>query len=329
MTTESVITAGQIDADSALDVTLASAWTYNWIAGFEGNSTNKVANAALASHPWGQADLNTTIGNISTTSTTGGSQTLPGGEYGFYPNIRISNSSGIAAWGYKYSSGLGVEAATNPSTTYLARAYLATNNASFTAAMQTRYFNASPPYDYGDGQVGRTIFAVVDTATGAVEFVYAALEAPWHYNGPTNIAAAYYRDNKIPCRKVSLMEYDKIVNNTDIVSMYSNPITRDEAISKYSDQACVELEITQDIKNKDMGLVPHPFQGNDMTGKVIVMLDPVSDLAWQLGEMQKCGEDINELLHRSYINLDNTPLTRTTPDGVIVVDASWKNSKRK
>ena len=48
MTTESVITSGQIDADSPYDVTLASAMAYNWIAGFEGNSTNKIAKAALA-----------------------------------------------------------------------------------------------------------------------------------------------------------------------------------------------------------------------------------------------------------------------------------------
>jgi len=30
-----------------------------------------------------------------------------------------------------------------------------------------------------------------------------------------------------------------------------------------------EIEITHAFKNSDMGLIPHPFQGNDLTGKTV------------------------------------------------------------
>ena len=48
MTTETVLVPGDYDPESPITTTLAGAWSLNWIAGFEGNSLNKIVNGALS-----------------------------------------------------------------------------------------------------------------------------------------------------------------------------------------------------------------------------------------------------------------------------------------
>ena len=48
MTTETVLVSTDWDPESPITTNVAGAWSQNWIAGFEGNSTNKVAFGALS-----------------------------------------------------------------------------------------------------------------------------------------------------------------------------------------------------------------------------------------------------------------------------------------
>lgn len=54
MTTETVLVSTDWDPESPITTTVAGAWSQNWIAGFEGNSTTKVNKTALAADlaPW-------------------------------------------------------------------------------------------------------------------------------------------------------------------------------------------------------------------------------------------------------------------------------------
>jgi len=110
----------------------------------------------------------------------------------------------------------------------------------------------------------------------------------------------------------------------------ADPIKLAEYVAAFKSASIVEEEITQNIKNADMPLIPHPFDGNDLNGKTVVMLDPISDLTWQLAEMCDCHDqfNLNELLHNGRIVIDNTPISRAGPPGVPIVPFRWKNTTR-
>jgi len=120
--------------------------------------------------------------------------------------------------------------------------------------------------------------------------------------------------------------YEKEINGIVISTMLADEAKRDEAIDMLRDPKRYPIEITQEIKNRDMGPIPHPFVDHDPAESAIVMLDPVCALAADLFELQQAGEDVNALLHNGYIKLNNTELARVMPAGVIAVGAQWKST---
>ena len=108
----------------------------------------------------------------------------------------------------------------------------------------------------------------------------------------------------------------------------TDPVKLAEYMAAFKAAPIIEEEITQAIKNADMPLIPHPFMGNDLTGKTVVLLDPVCDLMWDIAEMCKYhdGFNINELLHEGYIAIDNQPLNRAGPPNIPIVGFKWKKT---
>jgi hypothetical protein len=78
------------------------------------------------------------------------------------------------------------------------------------------------------------------------------------------------------------------------------------------------------MKQADMPLIPHPFHGNDLTGLTVVLLDPVSALTERLLRLHDGGESIGGLLYEDHLRLDNAPLVRAGPAGVMPVAPRWK-----
>ena len=83
-----------------------------------------------------------------------------------------------------------------------------------------------------------------------------------------------------------------------------------------------------------MALHPHPFQGNDLTGKSIVLIDPNCDIVYKAEQMKGWEENaLEELFHNDYVRFGNEHIKgRCTPcghgvDEVMVVKPTWKNSK--
>ena len=85
-----------------------------------------------------------------------------------------------------------------------------------------------------------------------------------------------------------------------------------------------ELEITADFKNSDMNLIPHPFQGNDLTGKTIVLFDPMSKIVERLEEIKNADGDLSEIIYGNFLNIGNTELGRARPPGVMSVSVTMK-----
>ncbi len=135
--------------------------------------------------------------------------------------------------------------------------------------------------------------------------MFQADDPPWANNGPTNIRAD---------------RFDPATDKRFRTVRTRKPLTNANDPDFWTDS---EIEITADYKNSDMGLIPHPFIGNDLTGKTIVMVDPRMKLVERLHEMQAAGESPVELFHNDNIRVGNTDIPAVTrPDGVMVVNAN-------
>jgi len=202
--------------------------------------------------------------------------TLPGGQYGFYPQTRETVSG-----------------------------------ANTTTSYQQRYVTSSPPYDLGDGVVGGFIFVMVNPA-GEVISSYVADVPPWAYNGPTDIRAT----KKCP---VTGKKYRKIMVERSFDEIM------DGAAMIYEDQ-----EITNAVKNADMGLIPHPF-GNVLPDHTVVLLNPMDNRLSDLLAYQNAGggEDILSALISGKITVDNIALEgRKGPPGVMQARMKFKYSRK-
>lgn len=262
--------------------------------------------------------------------------TATGGAYAFAYRFRIYNDSGNTSPKYAGIGGQVADGAGTPQTlsyatytlglgaysdyerNYYMSADASGGNAAGTTQLEEVYIQASPPYDLGDGEIPLFMFAVVNSS-GEIEILTAAPEAPWHYNGPTNIRADFYRNGK-GYKRVKAIEAELGVKN-----MRAQAKADPKGIARrLLIDPLVEAEVGQDIKNADMPLIPHPFRHVKTDGKTIVMLDPVSDVTHELAALHSAGEDVYGLIKTGAVVIDNTALNRAAPPGVLCVPVSWR-----
>ena len=301
---------------------------------------NGIVQGDIANGAVGQGELITSTGDVST-SVGSTLLTGPGGEYGFYPTLRASVNPGfhMAAFVSPIPATTPVgNILTTLGTSFLQRFHLGIQGTGAITA-RSRFVQASPPYDIGDGDVHSFIFAIVGS-NGKVESMYHAPDPPWANNGPTCIKPEYFRGEKY-----TVEERVKYINKKGKEEFKLIQVEKERNIKPYR-QVCVidrskdfqdparkskyEQEITNDFKNSDMPLIPHPFQGNDMNGKSIILIDPCSDIVRIAEEMKEDGELASEeLFFKDYVRFGNEHLAgRATPHkDVMVVKPTWKNSK--
>lgn len=303
-------------ADDAIGLAELDAGTADRLLGFDGSGdpseitigtglTLSAASLSVSSLSVSQGDLNTSTGAVSTNSITAVNLTLPGGTYGFWPQLKTSSASRRIQADLSSNS-------TSPylaSTTYVSNIALATPAGSDgTVYAQQRYVASSPPFDMGDGEVGGFIFAMINSA-GAVVSSYAADVPPWAYNGPTDIQGKYD-----PVRKKKFQLVPRKLTTEEILD--GAPIDM------------IEQEVTQEIKNADMGLIPHPF-GGVPAGHTVVMLDPMSDIIKNIIDAQNKYKEFDVVdVIENYLTIDNSALVRKGPQGVMQVGIS-KTKKGK
>lgn len=245
-----------------------------------------IQQAALGAGIIHQTELSTSLGSVS----GDGHHTLPGGTYGFYPQIRASKF-GVEDYVAQITN------LNTPGTSYATRIYLSADG---TPSAQQRYINSSPPYDLGDGEIPLFVFAEVSPA-GDVLRTYTADVPPWAYNGPTRVDGRPTPDGrKVQVRRVI------------------DPVTGDI----YTET----IEVTNDIKNADMHLIPCPWDDVKPVNTV-VLLDPCETLELKL--MHESGEEVHELFNKGYLVIDDVKLERRTPIGVQAVPIKWRNPVRK
>lgn len=279
---------------TAAGVVLANSYVVEAMINALAVTEGKLGNSAVA-----QGKLKTTTGEVS--SSVDANLTLPGGTYGFYPQVLTNGGTAGAFQIGQGTTNLG----------YLTNIFLGAGT-SIDVRAQQRYIQASPPYDLGDGAVPIFVFALVDSL-GKVVATYAAEDPPWANNGPTDIRPDFIgADGKA-------YQIRHAINKAALL----NPLTRDAELAKLDSEPLI-VEVDQALKQADMPLIPHPFMGNDLTGRTVVLLDPVSSIVGKLHQMQGAGESLPSLFHGGYLKVDNLPLVRAAPPGVMPVAASWK-----
>lgn len=252
-----------------------------------------------------QGELDVTLANTSTTSG-GVSATLTGGLFVFSPQIRSSGAVNIA---YLHGGSNGGNTI-NISETFLTQMAFGIGGGG-TAYLQWNYITSSPPYDLGDGEIPGFIFAIIDNTTQEIETIAIAEDPVWVHNGPTKCTPEAYDENGNGL--ISVIDTSRIPVNL-------NPV---EALLAKKEAPKQLVRITQERKHADMNLVPHPFQCNDLTGKTVVLLDPVSTVIQELMELSSVGENINDIIHNNYLRIGNTPLNRHGPSGLLIPEVNW------
>lgn len=314
MATYSAVSASEKDADSVVDVSLIDKLDQNPHAIAEGASgapkvqsaainDNAITAAKIASSAVGQSEiasgavhqseLDTSIGTVSTNSEVTVHLTLPGGQYGFYPQVRVTDSdeaiSAHVASNYSSTSFTTVIAMLNSDPDFSANDVEA----------RQRYINSSPPIDLGDGDIPLFFFAHVDDS-GKILSSYSADVPPWLYNGPTTTTP------------------DRVLKN-------GKKLQWKRTIDPHTKRVTKEMvELTQDVKNADMNLIPHPF-ASAPPGSNIILLDP-PDTAELLDLHESC-ESVHKLIKDDYLRIDNKELNRCRPNGVMSVGFKWRNAR--
>lgn len=368
MTTYTAIPDTDIDPESPVTVGLMTLLRDNPLAIQEGDATApKIANAALVGYPWaagsfaanaiaqsdiqasavGQAELKSSAGTVSRTTLGVDHYTLPGGAYGLYPETMTTRPGGtdggvrgcyFLGGNYLAESGAYTNVAEFVTVTdwdsyasYISLSFVNRSYSDTTMNARQRYINASPPYDLGDGVVPAFVFAKLD-GNGAVESLYIADDPPWAHNGPTDTRPTFVdRSGKY---------IDVFVSEAAARACEQDP-TCEAAIADYvalrqrragriwtpaaRDLVPVRVPVDQRIKNADMAIVPHPFANE--ADKTIVLLDPVSDLVERIAYLHQTGEDVVDVVTR-WLQIDNNPLQRNAPAGVLPVAARFRQTRR-
>lgn len=285
--TENTKTMTPLRTDQALENRIASG----------GISQTDVGTAAI-----GQGELITSTGDMTVQGVATTLVTGPGGEYGFWPTLRAAASQSNV----HHVAPL-VDVSVDPNTTFLQRFHISAGDGGVDLILRERFIQASPPYDMGDGDVISFIFAIVNNSTGLIEVYYHAPDPPWANNGPTNI-----RPDRIDSVTGKMYRTIKTLGS-DLTLMMKPDFIRE-----------TEVEITAAFKNSDMGLIPHPFLGNDLTGKTIVLFDPMSPIVERLEDIKNADGDPSEIISGGYLKISNEELNRARPPGVMSVSVSMK-----
>ena len=120
-----------------------------------------------------QAALKTTAGTVTTILTAGEDVTLPGGSYGFYPQLKNSSAEYLTNWGCNYDGSVQKWVASVTGTSYATKAYISVSGG--TGTILQRYIQSS-------GEV-YWIFIRRDKATKAVKSTWMAPDHPCFGNG--------------------------------------------------------------------------------------------------------------------------------------------------
>lgn len=293
--------------------------TLNVLSGGADETLEIVASGGIDSVSQGDLNVSTqeVSGAVSTTTVSRFSAVSSGGAY--ILGTKTKHIGGVPA--YMIASGH----AFPTTTSYVARIGFEAGVAGSgsTGYAQFTYITATRPYDLGDGMVASFVFMIVNPDK-SIHQASASVDPPWAHNGPTDIRPMMVERG----RKYRFVP--KTTSNWEAIK--NNPAQREahlDALVAYERDPVAngnKIEITQQIKQADMPLIPHPYIGRSLLpGQTLVLLDPVSDVMHRALELELSGgPTLLESLHNGDLVFGNAPLSRSTPPGVNAYNVSWR-----
>jgi hypothetical protein len=265
------------------------------------NTITDIGQAEIEAAAIGQGELKTTTASASQQVNAGAtaSVTLTGGTYSWW-TLSAVPSGGTAD--IVFGNG---DTAAGVIGIY--------NNAGNVADVyrDERYVQASPPYNLGHGDIPLFVFVLMEG--GNVVGIEVAPDPTWAYHGPTNICPE--RRDRVTGK--GYRRYREINGIPYAVAIRDAAMLR-RVMAGAQEVTMIEREITHEIKNRDMNLWPHPWVGNDLTGKSVVLLEPTSALVDRLATIHAEAEAREVVgIVKQYLTIDNAPLAYTTPNGVV------------
>ena len=275
-------------------------------------ATDGVGAAEIAINVVAQAEIKEGIHEVSTNATFPIAVVPTGGSYTLWFQHKSNNASWNSTVGFPSSQGT---TSATYQTVYITHQ---TGHSGALSYLRSYYISGSPPYDLGDGDAGLFIFAMMHG--NEIRGISVSPDPVWAYNGPTNTMPDFTDKLGRKFKKVK-----KGLPFT-IAEAKRDPGKLRELVQAHNTADWEYVLIDQEMKNRDQYLLPHPYIRNDLTDKQIILLDPVSDISHELIEFAKAGESVNDLIHDGYLQLDNTPINRAVPPGVIPAAFKWRNT---
>lgn len=341
MTTYTAVPDSDIDANSPVTATLMTLLRDNPIAitekaaGAPVLADGYIVEAMYAAGSVDQTAIKTATSAQSVSGSSGNiSLALTGGTYSM---VTARSTNNIGNTGHNRTN-----LAAGREGVYTGSGY------STTFYIDSRYFQASPPYGTTDGIIPLFIDVEIEKGTGKVLSVSVAPDPIWAYHGPTDIRGKLSIPDTID-KNGNLVRKGKMVKRVrQIVAEAGNEravrsqlkaalIARrtkqaEQIIDRLNTDEMVEIEITLDYKNSDMNVFPHPWIDNNLRvnapertgpkGGIIpatrksefILLDPQNTEA--LAILHHEGENVLKMIEDGVIKIDNTPLNRIVPKGM-------------
>ncbi len=211
-------------------------------------------------------------------------------------------------------------------TTYAARVGMrSTSSSPRTGYVYSRYIQASPPYNLGNGDIPVFVYALMAKAgnragipAGTILATSVAADPSWAYHGsdhisPKNIITS---KGKKQYELVKRLPWPKTEALADSVKLQEN-------IAALANPVFDQVEITMTRKLRNMPNVPHPFEGNaNLAHGTVVLVDPFSQLAMAAAELvhEDDHATISEMLAHPSLVIDSVPISGlATPPSVMGV----------
>ena len=183
-----------------------------------------------------------------------------------------------------------------------------------TAYLYSRYVQASPPYDLGNGEIPIFIYALIAKSgnalgvpAGTILETSVAVDPAWAYNGPDHINP----NNLIRMPDKSIVEMVRVMPHTKEAAM-ADAGKMQENIQAILHPTYAPEAVNMERKLRNMPNVPHPFTNPFLpTDAEVVLLDPLSPLAMAAHElvMEENHETIKEMLEHPSLVISPDPIS--------------------
>ena len=279
----------------------------------------KIQQSALDTDCVGQSQIKTTFQSLTHSTSAATWSVLTGGAYTIGFSMQGGGSGGADPF-IRYGR-LGVN-----SSTYSFSAELSQIQNSAHDNSRSYYINSSPPYDLGDGEIPLFVYLLINNSSGDIELLQTMVDPIWAYNGPTDIVPTRYSNRA----GGGYRAYKKTKDLSGIPTLAESIVSGASAVSNRNrlikNAPVIEIEVDQSLKNADKDIIPHPWVSNNLSGKTVVLLDPVSKVCEDILEIRSDPESSIEETNiiKNYINFGNSMINRSGPRDLTIVSARWR-----